>query len=84
VVEAAPAIETARREVARLAPGLQRARLPLEIYPVSAGIKGGLAGSIAMAVPRDDLRPLQRDEHLVPINLLAAASSRTPAYDDHE
>ena len=27
-----------------------RARLPLEIYPISAGVKGGLAGSIAMAV----------------------------------
>jgi|SRR5215469_3752858 len=29
---------------------LHRARLPLEIYPISAGIKGGLAGSIVMAV----------------------------------
>jgi hypothetical protein len=29
---------------------LDRARLPLEIYPISAGIKGGLAGSVAMAV----------------------------------
>src|SRR6266852_3007558 len=28
---------------------LHRARLPLEIYPISAGIKGGLAGSVAMA-----------------------------------
>jgi hypothetical protein len=52
VVEAAAPIVTARREVARLrlAPDLRRARLPLEIYPVSAGIKGGFAGSIAMAV----------------------------------
>ena len=29
---------------------LHRARLPLEIYPISAGVKGGLAGSVAMAV----------------------------------
>src|SRR4029453_11687930 len=29
---------------------LHRARLPLEIYPVSAGVKGGLAGGVAMAV----------------------------------
>jgi membrane-associated protease RseP (regulator of RpoE activity) len=29
---------------------LQRAYLPLEIYPISAGVKGGLAGSVAMAV----------------------------------
>src|ERR1700723_3533977 len=28
---------------------LHRARLPLEIYPISAGVKGGLAGSVAMA-----------------------------------
>lgn len=36
-------IEFMRRE-------LHRARLPLEIYPVSAGVKGGLAGGAAMAV----------------------------------
>src|SRR5215469_7864431 len=30
--------------------GPHRARLPLEIYPVSAGVKGGLAASVAMAV----------------------------------
>ena len=29
---------------------LHRARLPLEIYPVAAGVKGGLAGGVAMAV----------------------------------
>src|SRR6266436_3061727 len=28
---------------------LHRARLPLEIYPISVGVKGGLAGSVAMA-----------------------------------
>ncbi|MGB8837955.1 MAG: hypothetical protein WCC67_14480, partial [Candidatus Acidiferrales bacterium] len=44
-VEAA-VVATTRREVARLpvAPDLPRALLPLETYPVSAGIKGGLAG----------------------------------------
>ena len=43
---------TSRRVVERLpvAPELSRALLPLETYPVSAGIKGGLAGSVAMAV----------------------------------
>src|ERR1700722_3189887 len=42
---------TSRREVERLpmAPDLPRPLLPLEIYPVSAGIWGGLAGSVAMA-----------------------------------
>jgi hypothetical protein len=28
---------------------LHRAHLPLEIYPISAGVKGGLAGGVAMA-----------------------------------
>lgn len=45
------AIGTTRRDVARLevADQPKRAWLPLEIYPVSAGIKGGLAGSVVMA-----------------------------------
>jgi uncharacterized membrane protein YagU involved in acid resistance len=45
-------IVSSRRKVAHIAAvpdRSHRARLPLEIYPVSAGIKGGLAGSIAMA-----------------------------------
>jgi hypothetical protein len=29
---------------------LHRARLPLEVYPVRAGVKGGMAGAVAMAV----------------------------------
>src|SRR5262249_28361056 len=42
---------TGRPEVVRMrgAPEGERARVPVEIYPVSAGIKGGLAGSVAMA-----------------------------------
>src|SRR5882724_1044189 len=46
-----PAIATTRRDVARLevADQPKRAWLPLETYPVSAGIKGGLAGSVVMA-----------------------------------
>src|ERR1051325_8364480 len=48
----APAAVTLRRTVERLEieGGSPRAWLPIEIYPVSAGIKGGLAGSVAMAV----------------------------------
>jgi len=40
------------REVIRLevAEKIQRAWLPLKIYPVSAGVKGGLAGGVAMAL----------------------------------
>src|SRR6202030_225203 len=42
-------IATERRIVERVpvAPDLVRAWLPLETYPISAGIKGGLAGGIA-------------------------------------
>lgn len=51
VVQERTVIATTRRDVARLevAHQPQRAWLPLEIYPVSAGIKGGLAGSVVMA-----------------------------------
>jgi hypothetical protein len=74
VVEPPPPVMTARREVARVhfAPELQRARLPLEIYPVSAGIKGGLAGSIAMAVLAMIYGLLSGTSIWYPINLLAA------------
>jgi hypothetical protein len=46
-------IATRRLQVARvkwMTEELHRARLPLEIYPISAGVKGGLAGSVAMAI----------------------------------
>src|SRR5262245_33558357 len=45
-------IATARRVVERVpvAPDQVRAWLPLHTYPVSAGVKGGFAGSVAMAV----------------------------------
>ena len=29
---------------------IHRAWLPLKIYPISAGVKGGLAGGVAMAI----------------------------------
>src|SRR5579862_4841469 len=51
VAPEAALVTTARREVVPMAVAheLQRASLPIEIYPISAGIKGGLAGSVAMA-----------------------------------
>src|SRR5208282_4036746 len=65
---------SSRREVARLelAPELPRALLPLETYPVSAGIKGGLAGSVAMAVLGCLFGVLKEGSIWYPINLLAA------------
>ena len=69
-------VSSARREVERLpvAPELPRALLPLETYPVSAGIKGGLAGSVAMAVLACLYGLLKQGSIWYPINLLAATS----------
>ncbi len=48
-VEEEVAIERAPEKVERVAGPVPRAWLPLEIYPISAGIKGGLAGGAVMA-----------------------------------
>ena len=71
---AAPAVATSRRKVARIeiAGELPRAWLPLETYPVSAGIKGGLAGSVAMAGLAMLYGLLSQRSIWYPINLLAA------------
>jgi hypothetical protein len=53
VAEIPQRVSTRRLQVERVAfmhRELHRARLPLEIYPVSAGVKGGVAGGVAMAV----------------------------------
>jgi len=70
----APTISTLRLKVQRLpiAPELPRALLPLEIYPVSAGVKGGLAGSVAMAILACLYGILNQGSIWYPINLLAA------------
>jgi hypothetical protein len=72
----ATVVSTARPEVARLpvAPDLPRALLPLQTYPVSAGIKGGLAGSVAMAVLACLYGLLKQGSIWYPINLLAATA----------
>src|SRR5260370_32299735 len=67
-------ITTERRVVERVpvAPDLVRAWLPLETYPVSAGIKGGLGGGVAMAVLACAYGLLKAGSIWYPINLLAA------------
>jgi hypothetical protein len=74
VVDESPIVHTARREVARVtvtqAP--HRALLPIEIYPVSAGVKGGLAGSVVMACLAAIYGVASGHGVWYPINLLAA------------
>ena len=75
VVEKAPAVATSRPQVARvewITQELHRARLPLEIYPISAGVKGGLAGSVAMAVLAVLYGIISGNGMWYPINLLSA------------
>ena len=66
---------TRRPQVARvewMTEELHRARLPLEIYPISAGVKGGLAGSVAMAVLAVLYGIISGHGMWYPINLLSA------------
>ncbi len=67
-------IVTERRVVERVpvAPDLVRAWLPLETYPISAGLKGGLAGGVAMAVLACTYGLVKAGSIWFPINLLAA------------
>jgi hypothetical protein len=51
-----------------------RARLPLEIYPYSAGIKGGIAGGFVMAVLAMVQGTVLHGSPWYTINLLAAAA----------
>ena len=65
---------TVRRVVERLpiAADQVRAWLPVQTYPISAGVKGGLAGSVAMAVLACTYGVLKAGSIWYPINLLAA------------
>jgi hypothetical protein len=69
---------TERRVVERLPilPDQLRAWLPVRTYPISAGVKGGLAGSIAMAVLACAYGVLKAGSIWYPINLLAAVIYR--------
>ena len=67
-------ITTERHIVERLAfADHLRAWLPVKTYPVSAGVKGGLAGSVAMAVLACAYGVLKAGSIWYPVNLLAAA-----------
>jgi hypothetical protein len=66
---------TERRVVDRLQIAEQvRAWLPVHTYPISAGVKGGLAGSVAMAVLACAYGVLKAGSIWYPVNLLAATA----------
>src|SRR5467141_2423983 len=69
---------TDRRLVERIPvlPDQLRAWLPVRTYPVSAGVKGGIAGSVAMAVLACAYGVLKAGSIWYPINLLAAVVYR--------
>ena len=66
---------TYRRVVDRLpiAPDQLRVWLPLRTHPMSSGLKGGLAGGVAMAVLACTYGVLKAGSIWYPINLLAAS-----------
>jgi hypothetical protein len=68
-------------EAAWITHALHRARLPLELYPISAGIKGGLAGSVAMAAIVVGYGLIDQHSLWYPINLLAAGFFPGEQYD---
>jgi hypothetical protein len=70
----APAASTPARHPAIGEQG-HRARLPLEIYSYSAGMRGGLVGGVAMALLALGYGWIAHGSIWYPINLLAASAS---------
>jgi len=74
VTEVVTPVATSRPQVQRvdwITKEMHRARLPLEIYPITAGVKGGLAGSVAMAALAMMYGVVSGHGIWYPINLLA-------------
>jgi hypothetical protein len=75
VVEVVIPITTSHPAVAHvelITQGVNRSRLPLEIYPISAGVKGGIAGCAAMAIVAAIYGIVSGHGIWYPINLLSA------------
>ncbi len=56
----------------RVAEARHRARVPIEVYPVTAGIRGGAAGAVVMALIAVAYGIVSRHTIWYPINLLVA------------
>jgi hypothetical protein len=69
-------VQTQFHTVARLhlGEGGHRVRIPAEIHPYAAGIKGGIVGGIAMAIVAVAYGIIAQGSPWYPINLLAAAA----------
>ncbi len=67
-------VSTERRQIERLPVAAEQVRawLPVHTYPVSAGVKGGWAGSVAMAALACAYGVLKAGSIWYPINLLAS------------
>ncbi len=67
-------IATTRLGVARIqVDETHRAQLPLETYPISSGIKGGIAGGLAMLIPAEIYGLIKFHSIWYSINLLGGA-----------
>jgi hypothetical protein len=75
VAPVVPVRRPPRVPVKRLEAGVEghRARLPVAIYPYSAGLRGGIAGGIAMAVPAIAFGVIAHGSPWYAINILAAS-----------
>src|SRR5712691_1161270 len=78
---AAP-VQTRLHAVAHLRLGERghRVRIPAEIHPYSAGLKGGIVGGMAMAIVAVAYGMVAYGSPWYPINLLAAAAFPLPAH----
>jgi hypothetical protein len=65
-----------------LGEGQHRARVPVEVQPLSAGIKGGIVGGAAMAAVAVVYGLIFQHSAWYPINLLSAAAMPTMAQAD--
>lgn len=80
------AIETSRKSVARISVSEEhRQQLPLQHFSVLSGLKGGIAGGIAMIIPALAYGLIAQHSIWYPINLLGGAgvaSSHSPSMPD--